>query len=148
MVAKRIGKPQGGPWYSSFKSRQLFERGAVDEYPTLKASNNRKGAKLWRQYHVDIFLFDYDVLRAVTIKAFANTGIPPEIKVDGPEESPHRYSDGQLCMWYPWTNKSERWIFEDGMLHLLVLVEAHLFREAWWRETGEWLGPEHPHGEI
>src|SRR2546422_7956217 len=22
---------------------------------------------------------------------------------------------------------------------------AHLFREAWWRETDEWLGPEAPH---
>ena len=72
----------------------------------------------------------------------------PEVKVDGPENSPHRYSNGAPCMWYPEDPKTERWIFRDGILHLLVMIEAHLFRESWWRETGEWLGPEQPHGEI
>ena len=38
-----------------------------------------------------------------------------------------------------------RWVFEDGLLALMGLVMAHLFKEAWWRETGEWLGEEVPH---
>ena len=79
---------------------------------------------------------------------FPNPYHPPEVRVDGQEDSPHRYSNGQLCMWFPGAKKSERWIFNDGLLHLLVLTEAHLFREEWWRETGEWLGPERSHGEI
>ena len=148
MVAKRIGKPSGGPWYSSFKMCQIFERGAVDEYPSLTAKNLRKGARLWREYCVNIRLDEYRVNRSVSIKMHPNIGDMPEIKVDGPEDSPHRYNDGQLCMWYPWAEKVERWTFNDGLLHLLVMIEAHLFREAWWRETGEWLGPERPHDEI
>ena len=36
--------------------------------------------------------------------------------------------------------------FHDGLLVLLNYIQAHLFREAWWREKGEWLGPEAPHG--
>ena len=38
--------------------------------------------------------------------------------------------------------------YRVSLLMLLVMVEAHLFREAWWRETGEWLGPEKSHDEI
>jgi hypothetical protein len=31
-------------------------------------------------------------------------------------------------------------VIEDGLLVLLGLIGLHLFREAWWRETGEWPG--------
>ena len=145
---KRIGKRVGGPWYSSFKLRVLFERGADDEYPTLTVKNRRRGAKLWREYSAKIRLQEFRATRCVTIKMFPYSSCEPEVKVDGPSDSPHRYNDGQLCMWYPYATKGERWIFSDGLLHLLVMVEAHLFREAWWRESDEWLGPEMPHGEI
>lgn len=64
---------------------------------------------------------------------------------DGPT-SPHRYKDGGLCIWHPSDAVEYRWVFEDGLLQLLGHIAAHLFREAWWRETGEWLGPEAPHG--
>jgi hypothetical protein len=72
----------------------------------------------------------------------------PRVFVDGPT-SPHRYKrDGEewLCMWYPHDPVDEKWMFSDGLLALLNHIQAHLFREAWWRETGEWLGPEAPHG--
>ena len=150
MAARKIGKPQGGPWYSVFRTRQRFECGEVEEYPTLTVANKRKGGKIWREYSVKISLDEYDVTRLVTIKLFSSPeAIPmPEVKVDGRDDSPHRYNNGQLCMWYPWTDKSERWVFGDGLLHLLVMTEAHLFREAWWRETDEWLGPERSHEQI
>lgn len=147
-MAKLIGKLESGPWYSVFRVRQRFERGAVEQYPTLTVVNQRKSGKLWREYQVNIRLGEYDVTRLVTIKLFSAHHAMPEVKTDGPKDSPHRYESGQLCIWYPWTVKSERWIFEDGLLHLLVMTEAHLFREAWWRETGEWLGPERPHEQI
>ncbi len=41
-----------------------------------------------------------------------------------------------------------RWVFDDGLVTLLGHIAAHLFREAWWRETGEWLGPEVGHSSI
>lgn len=66
------------------------------------------------------------------------------IYADGPL-SPHRYKDESLCIWHPGDAVENRWVFEDGLLQLLGHVEAHLFREAWWRETAEWLGPEAPH---
>ena len=144
-MARKRGKQSGGPWYATFRKRHIFERNASDEYPSLRVKNCRLGHKLWRQYNVNIFLEHYDVTRAVTIKMFNNSGKSPEVTVDGPEDSPHRYANGQLCMWYPNANNTERWIFRDGLLHLLVMVEAHLFREEWWRETGEWLGPERGH---
>jgi len=130
MVAKKVGKPAGGPWYPVFKACQQFERGAIEQYPSLTTANMRKGRKLWREYLVKIRLDEYNVTCSVTIKLFSSAHSMPEVKVDGPEDSPHRYDNAQLCMWYPWTNKSERWTFADGLLHLLVIVEAHLFREA------------------
>jgi hypothetical protein len=69
----------------------------------------------------------------------------PSVRVDGPG-SPHRYPDGTLCMWYPPDPEDEKWVFEDGLLPLLCHIQRHLFREAWWREHGVWLGPQAPHG--
>ena len=83
--------------------------------------------------------------RRVRIRFSGNSDVPA-VFVDGPKESPHRYSDGSLCMWYPGDPVDHRWVFEDGLLSLIGLVIAHLFREAWWRETGEWAGEEVPHG--
>ena len=148
MVVRRIGKRSGGPWYSSFNTRWIFEQGAVDEYPSLTAKNQRKGGKIWREYRVKICLPGYQVTRSVSIKMYSNIDRIPQVKVDGPGDSPHRYDNGELCMWYPKAPKTERWVFSDGLLHLLVIIEAHLFREAWWREKGEWLGPERSHGKI
>ena len=65
--------------------------------------------------------------------------------VDGPDDSPHRYPDGSLCMWYPHDPPEEKWVFGDGLLPLLNHIQLHLFREAWWREHGEWPGPQAPH---
>ena len=38
-----------------------------------------------------------------------------------------------------------QWRFSHGLLDLLDAIRAQLFREAWWREHGEWLGPEVSH---
>jgi hypothetical protein len=75
----------------------------------------------------------------------------PKIYVDGPTESPHRYSERRLCIWHPGDPPEQKWVFEDGLLMLINHIQAHLFREAWWRETGgddggEWLGPQVTHG--
>ncbi len=75
----------------------------------------------------------------------------PKVFADGPTDSPHRYryeDDHSLCLWYPSDGSDRRWEPNDGLLHLLGLIEAHLFKEAYWRETGEWLGEEGPHGEA
>ena len=38
-----------------------------------------------------------------TVRVEFSPGSPevPRVFTDGPQESPHRYADGSLCMWYP-----------------------------------------------
>ncbi len=150
-MAARIGKGYGGPWYSNYRDVVRFERGVKDQYPSFEYANKRSGHHIWREYKLTIDLQDYES-RNVIIKMKPNCGIAPKVTADGPVSSPHRYEndDGELCMWYPYDPKEQRWVFADGLLHLIVLAEMHLYREAWWRETGgdgngEWLGPEVPH---
>jgi hypothetical protein len=69
----------------------------------------------------------------------------PRVFVDGPRDSPHRYSDGSLCMWYPGDPIDLRWARRDGAAALVGCIALHLIREQWWRETGDWVGPVAPH---
>lgn len=80
----------------------------------------------------------------VTIEFPADGPDVPHVFVPGPG-SPHRYDDGSLCMWYPRDPQEKRWTWRDGGVVLAGHICAHLIREAWWRETGEWLGEEAPH---
>lgn len=146
MEAKRIGKRYGGPWYSRIAERMKFESGTGAQFSGITVKNKRKGKIIWREYKLFIEVPTYETCH-VKIKLFPNKHKSPNVTVDGPSESPHRYGNGGLCMWYPWDSSEMRWNFYDGLLHLLVLIQAHLFREAWWRENNEWLGPEAPHGQ-
>jgi len=80
----------------------------------------------------------------VTIEFAANSPYTPHIYVPGPG-SPHRYCDDSLCIWYPDDPPSRRWHWYDGGAALAGHICAHLIREAWWRQTGEWAGEEMPH---
>lgn len=145
MAAKRKGKAYGGPWYSNYQNLMLFEKNAKKEFPTLKYANFRLGQDLWREYTLTIDVPEYES-RKVVIRMNTNRGSTPSVTVDGPKDSPHRYGERELCMWYPYEPKKEnKWVHSDGLLHLLVMIQAHLFREAWWRETDEWLGQECEH---
>ena len=72
----------------------------------------------------------------------------PRVFVDGPRNSPHRYSDNTLCMWYPDDPPEQRWRRHDGAHVLVGLVAAHLLREQHWRRTGTWPGPQAPHSPV
>jgi hypothetical protein len=37
---------------------------------------------------------------------------------------------------------------DDGLLALFGMILVHLFKEAYWRENGQWLGDEFPHDEL
>jgi len=45
-------------------------------------------------------------------------------------------------MWEPEDPAELRWVLTDGLAALVAHITIHLFKEGWWRETGEWLGPE------
>ena len=129
-----------GPQYSRIVARLNFERGVRSQFPNLRSAKVKGG----HEYKATVRVPHYEA-REIHIR-FSGMSDAPSVFADGPRDSPHRYSDGSLCMWYPHDPIDRRWVFEDGLLDLIGLVIAHLFREAWWRETGEWLGEEVPHG--
>lgn len=116
--------------------------GTARSWPGLKI-HRIKGGRLYT-LRMDVPFYEP---RNVQIN-FRNWSRHPVVRVDGPD-SRHRFDrNGWLCMWYPTDPPEQRWLFEDGLLALLNTIQAHLFREAWWRETGEWLGPEAPHVSV
>jgi hypothetical protein len=146
MASGRGGKRWGGPWYGDDRRRVLFERGAR-RLPGLRGTTFSAGPRAGRVYGVALDVPHYEP-RVVEVDFRKTTPALPYVTVDGPTESPHRYGKTRLCMWHPDDPRKEQWEFDDGLLTLLGMTSAHLFREAWWRETGEWLGPEAPHGVL
>lgn len=131
-----------GPWYGNDRERVRFEGAARLVIDGLRVTTGGG-----RAYHLTLDVPHYDERRHVTITFKQQNPRVPTITVDGPTASPHRFGDGSLCIWDPRGPTSERWRFDDGLLHLIGLIAQHLFKEYWWRETQEWLGPEAPHGE-
>lgn len=144
-MEKLVTKKYGGPWYSRYAERTQFEESVFERFPGMAVVNIRKGKKLWREYRLDIKVPTFEH-HAIIIEVFPDKKKTPRVTTNSVDDSPHRYDCGCLCIWYPWDSKDQRWSYDDGLLHLLVLIEAHLFKEAWWRLCGEWLGPEVPHG--
>jgi hypothetical protein len=88
--------------------------------------------------------------RLVTIEFERRAPKVPAVFADGPTTFPHRFSTRgrtHLCLWYPDDPPERVWVADQGLLALFGIAAHHLFKEGWWRETGEWLGEEAPHGE-
>ena len=147
MTRRFVGKRSGGPWFGDEKARVLFEARALNYHPRLTAETIHRGlpSHQGRRYSGVLAVPHYDSRR---IQILFHIGSPnrPNVTADGPTDSPHRFEDGRLCMWFPPDPVASKWVVRDGLLSLLGLTVAHLFREAWWREKGEWLGPEFDHG--
>jgi hypothetical protein len=58
----------------------------------------------------------------------------------------HTFGANRLCTWFPADPPERRWQREQGLLLLADTAVTHLFKELFYRETGEWLGEEVPHG--
>lgn len=141
-----MGKRGAVGWPARVTDRLRFERGARIAYPSLRGGPAKRLASGGFRYTVDINVPFYET-HAVTI-IFPPHSRTPKVLANGPSRSPHRYDDGSLCMWHPRDPPSQRWRFDDGLLDLLDAITAHLFREAWWREHDEWLGPEISHDAV
>lgn len=140
----RRRKPQA--WYTDIQRRIRFECGVRVAYPAVSATVTGRGMNDTVLYTLTVDVPEYE-RRRVAIR-LANWTKPsmPFITVDGPCESPHRYGRDRLCIWHPNDPTELRWVPEDGLLALIDHVRLHLFKEAYWRETGVWCGPEAPHG--
>jgi hypothetical protein len=136
---------KGTPWFQDVLRRARFEERAGTSYVVRSRCSGRSTSDLVT-YQVVVPVPEYQA-RKVTI-TFYNTFTPilKSVIADGPTESLHRYGSGRLCMWHPDDPSEKRWVQQDGLLQLIVHTRVHLFKEAWWRETGEWLGDQAPHG--
>ena len=140
----RYGKGTGGPWYGEDRQRILFERGARARFPGIRCETLRPGGGRVYRLTVEVPHFDN---RLVQISFRKKTPSVPRITADGPSASPHRYADNDRCVWEPDDPEDRRWVVADGLLELIGLIMCNLFREAYWRLTGEWVGPEAAHGQ-
>ncbi len=135
-----------GPWYGQDRERLRFESEARRAYPHMRAKvvTNVADAGYRIRLRVEV---PYYGSRRVEIRFSLSAPTIPRVYVDGPSDSPHRFPDRSLCMWHPGDPPSHRWVFEDGLLALIGYIVAHLLREGWWRERGEWPGLEAGHVE-
>lgn len=76
-------------------------------------------------------------------------GWVPEVTILHPKVPPgvpHRYSDKWLCLYWP---DEFRWTDTELLAETIVKWTAFwLFYYEIWQLTGEWMGPESPHGKA
>jgi hypothetical protein len=153
LVMAKYGKAYKGPWWADEKMRVTFERQAFEHFPGLRRQDKTvKGGKgLSYRLTMDVPFYEPRQIEVF----FYPRRIPgaPTVLSDGPTVSPHRYPTHDrrsLCIWHPDAPNEERWLWQDGLLHLLGLTRLHLFREAWWRDCGQgdWPGPEAAHNQA
>jgi hypothetical protein len=131
-------------WFDDPLSVLRFERRARTEHPRLRGGPNRAPRRL--RYDVELSVPAFDIVRRATIVLLPSArALVVHVRVDGPQESPHRFADGTLCMWYGRDAEFARWTQEDGLAALLDRIRIHLWQEERWRRTGEWVGDEAPH---
>jgi hypothetical protein len=148
--------PRRPSWEQNHALRLRFERAAYSAYPALRRSTtgHRKYARVI--YRVLVPVCDYEP-RTIELHFRPTTPEPALTRVyaDGPAESPHRYAPHykdplrrpSLCIWYPDDPPDLRWVPSDQLVTLIEMTRVHLFKEAFYRETGEWLGEEVAHNQ-
>ena len=135
-------------WLDDLVLRAGYETPARQAYPDFcyrRISRQRNGPV--HQYTATVPVPDFPS-RRVTAEFDSRWPSRPRLFADGPTDSPHRYPlrrRTELCVWYPSDPPERRWVPEDGLLILFAMITEHLFKEAWWREHGVWLGDEAPH---
>lgn len=126
------------------RMRQLatLEEGMDEHYACKRVSTDlRLQAYVWR---VPVTVPVYDERNILRIELDERR--PVRVTAEG-WEGPMRHTFGanRLCMWYSKDPPNRHWNRSDGLLKLVDTAVAHLFKELYFRETGEWLGEEvHP----
>lgn len=141
---RRPGNLNAPWWLRDVAARGRIEAGIRTRYPEINISRSAKKIS----YELDLEVETYEARRVTII--FRADYLPEGVQVfaDGPEGSPHRFSGNSLCIWHRKDPPELRWLPEEHRLTgLIEMTRRHLFREAYWRETGEWLGPETHPGE-
>jgi hypothetical protein len=136
---------QPPPWFVTFQAKLRFIR-ELQQVVERPVTIVKPSPKLRGGFAVSLTVTPHGVPpRTVRIEFAPGSPEVPRVFADGPPDSPHRYNDGSLCMWYPHDPNDLRWSRRDGAAALVGYIALHLVREQWWRETGDWPGPEAPH---
>lgn len=150
MIRSRGPGDLKAPWWRrDVAARGRMEASIRPRYPGIKIHKSEK--RLFYELELDLEVYEPRRVRIV-FKAKEPASCV-EVFADGPTESPHRYGERRLCMWYPADPPELRWLPEHRLVGLIEMARLHLFREEYWRRTGgwdggEWLGPEvHPDEE-
>jgi hypothetical protein len=130
-------------WFDDLASLYTFERDARRELGALHRSDARRPRRLVYELVVDVPV--HDDRRRVRIEFPAAGAVVPSVFVDGPDDSPHRYADGSLCMYHPGDPPERRWMPNDGLAALVDCIRTHLFQEAEARARRGWPGDEASH---
>lgn len=143
--------PRRPAWHQRLSAQMHFEQGMLEVHPDLTCRSVGHGKTAAISYRLKVDVPEYE---ARTIELlFSRVATQPRllaVYADGPEISPHRYRPHKrdrkgrraLCIWHPDAPIGQRWDVREGLLSLITLVSVHLFKEAYYRETGEWLGDE------
>jgi hypothetical protein len=146
--------PRRPSWEQNYPLQLRFERAAQTAFSSLvrTTTGRRKYARV--VYRALVPVHGYES-RTIEMHFFRTTAEPSlaHVYADGPTASPHRFAPHRkdplqrpaLCIWYPDDPPERRWVPRDGLLTLIEMTRVHLFKEAWYRETSEWLGDEVSH---
>jgi hypothetical protein len=147
-------RPRRPTWEQQYAHRLRFERGVAASYPGMRWSVVGHGRHSRVVYRLRVPIPEYES-RKVEFCFRRSTSTPQleRIYADGPTSSPHRYAPWprdrlkrtSLCVWTPGDPRERSWVPADGLLVLIEITRVHLFKEQYWRETGEWLGEQHLH---
>lgn len=140
-----------GPWGPrkpvSFADRvhrlARLEAQLGDHYAYRRVSTNfRLQAFVWR---VQVVVSAYDEEYSLRIELDERRAVSVTVEDWRGPSMRHTFGANTLCMWYPRDPPDRQWHPADGLLTLVDTAAAHLFKELYFRETGEWLGEEvHP----
>lgn len=146
--------PRRPTWEQNYGLRLRFERAAHTAYPRMRRSTtgHRKYARVVYRLLVPVYHYEPRTIEMHFRRTSAQPALT-RVYADGPTDSPHRYSPHHkdprrrpsLCIWYPDDPDHRRWLPSDGLLTLIEMTRVHLFKEAYYRQTGEWLGEEVSH---
>ena len=143
---RRLGNLKAPWWRRDVAALGRMEAGLRTLYPEISISRLKNRLV----YELDLEIETYETRRIRIVFKAEELASLVDVFADGPTGSPHRYGKDRLCMWYPDDPPELRWLPEHRIVGLIEMARRHLFREAWWRQTGgdeggEWVGPEiHP----
>lgn len=145
---RRLGNLKVPWWRRDVAALGRMEAGLRSLYPEISISRFKNRLV----YELDLEVETYETRHVCIVFKAENPASIVDVFAGGPTESPHRYGKDRLCMWYPDDPPELRWLPEHQLVGLIEMTRRHLFREAWWRQTGgeeggEWLGPENHPGE-